>query len=683
MHWQLIAGIDWFLKPENWPIILEVALGIGLVIFVHELGHFAVAKACGVKCEKFYLGFDIGGWKLFKYKWGETEYGIGVLPLGGYVKMLGQDDNPNRLHEETERAKLKNESGEPVEGDALFDPRSYLAKSVPQRMAIISAGVIMNVIFCFVACMIVFAMGVEQMACVVGKTVPGRPAERAGLREGDRILQMGDEKDIIYRDIQIGIPLADNIQEGVKFVIERPGSSEPITINIFPEKRGLIHQIGIIPAHTRELEKPVYDLPFAPLALAKPDLHAGDVIVAVNGEPVADGVELDRKFQQHPEAVTVTVERADTTSPPNRIPRQVDVLLPAVSMKTFGITMQMGKIDAIRAGSPAEAAGVQPGDVLTQIDGEDVGDPLTLPTRLSKRAGQEIALAVSRSGKSLDMNVQLAEDGFNDTLVVQNAPIAAPVLGVAYFVENVVADVEPDSPAARAGIKQGDELVTATLVPPDDAVQSNKFGLKKEDFQPEINVKLGEEKSWPELMEVLQKLLPGTRAELTLKGERKVTLEPAPSETWFNPDRNLALSTVTTLQKATTVAADLRLARRETIYYLSTVFRFIRKIGTGQVPISGLGGPVTIAHQAGIEATAGLSKFILFLAMLSANLAVLNFLPIPVLDGGHMVFLAAEGVRGKPVSERVVACFQFAGFFLLASLMVFVLLLDVGLIPRG
>src|SRR5690348_10035337 len=98
-----------------------------MVIFVHELGHFAVAKACGVKCEKFYLGFDIGGWKLFKYKWGETEYGIGVLPLGGYVKMLGQDDNPNRLHEEMERAKLKTAEGEPVqgetaEGDTIFDP---------------------------------------------------------------------------------------------------------------------------------------------------------------------------------------------------------------------------------------------------------------------------------------------------------------------------------------------------------------------------------------------------------------------------------------------------------------------------------------------------------------------------------------------------------------------------------
>ena len=84
-----------------------LAIALGFVIFVHELGHFIVAKLCGVKCEKFYLGFDIGGWKLCKFQYGETEYGIGVLPLGGYVKMLGQEDNPNRLKAEIERSKLQ------------------------------------------------------------------------------------------------------------------------------------------------------------------------------------------------------------------------------------------------------------------------------------------------------------------------------------------------------------------------------------------------------------------------------------------------------------------------------------------------------------------------------------------------------------------------------------------------
>ena len=105
MDFCLIAS-GW-LSLDLWIAVLKVAIGLGMVIFVHELGHFAVAKMCGVKCEKFYLGFDIGGWKLGKFRWGETEYGIGILPLGGYVKMLGQEDNPARLKEEIERAKQK------------------------------------------------------------------------------------------------------------------------------------------------------------------------------------------------------------------------------------------------------------------------------------------------------------------------------------------------------------------------------------------------------------------------------------------------------------------------------------------------------------------------------------------------------------------------------------------------
>ena len=128
----------WYLEWETWLAIFEVAVGLGFVIFVHELGHFVVARLCGVKCEKFYLGYDIGGLKLFKFRRGETEYGIGILPLGGYVKMLGQEDNPARLREEIERAKQTAEAGPTKSGpsaaevesarQALFNPRSYLVQ---------------------------------------------------------------------------------------------------------------------------------------------------------------------------------------------------------------------------------------------------------------------------------------------------------------------------------------------------------------------------------------------------------------------------------------------------------------------------------------------------------------------------------------------------------------------------
>ncbi|HWA97608.1 MAG TPA: site-2 protease family protein, partial [Pirellulales bacterium] len=106
LHLIAETWLQWFAEPGTWLAIAEVAGGLGFVIFVHELGHFLVAKACGVKCEKFYLGFDLYGLKLFKFKAGETEYGIGILPLGGYVKMLGQDDNPAAAAREAERSRL-------------------------------------------------------------------------------------------------------------------------------------------------------------------------------------------------------------------------------------------------------------------------------------------------------------------------------------------------------------------------------------------------------------------------------------------------------------------------------------------------------------------------------------------------------------------------------------------------
>ncbi len=108
---------------------------------------------------------------------------------------------------------------------------------------------------------------------------------------------------------------------------------------------------------------------------------------------------------------------------------------------------------------------------------------------------------------------------------------------------------------------------------------------------------------------------------------------------------------------------------------------FLRKMGTQISPLA-LGGPKAIAEAAGSAAYEGVSQLLIFLTLLSANLAVVNFLPIPLLDGGHMVFLILEGIMRRPVSERVVVAFHYLGFIFIISLMMFVLGLDFGLIPR-
>ena len=125
-----------------------------------------------------------------------------------------------------------------------------------------------------------------------------------------------------------------------------------------------------------------------------------------------------------------------------------------------------------------------------------------------------------------------------------------------------------------------------------------------------------------------------------------------------------------------------RLGLRKTVESLSMVYRFLQRLSQNQISPKLLGGPVTIARVAGQSAEEGFAALLMFLTMLSANLAVVNFLPIPVLDGGHMVFLIYEGIMGKPPSERVFVLFSYLGLAFILTLMLFVLGLDFGFISR-
>jgi regulator of sigma E protease len=205
---------------EQWATrlynIMLVALGLGFVIFVHELGHFLAAKAFGVKCEKFYVGFDVPikigpirlPSKLVHFQWGETEYGIGAIPLGGYVKMLGQDDDPRRAEAEAQRIRTENPNA--PEGDPSrlqLDPRSFPAKSVGARMVIISAGVVMNLIFGVLMAAWAFSGGVPYEPSVIGEVNPGDPAWKNGLRAGDKVVQVGSliDHDLSFRDMFMSV----------------------------------------------------------------------------------------------------------------------------------------------------------------------------------------------------------------------------------------------------------------------------------------------------------------------------------------------------------------------------------------------------------------------------------------------------------------------------------------------
>ena len=202
----------------------QVALGLGFVIFVHELGHFLAAKTFGVRCDKFYVGFDvpmsIGPIKLpstlGKFTWGETEYGIGIIPLGGYVKMLGQNDDPRAAEEEAARVR---EGGD--EESEELNPRSYTAKPVWQRMIIISAGVIMNLIFAVILAGVAYWSGAPYTPTLVGDTYAGGPAWESGLQVGDKIVRYGamdeNEPNIFFDDLRM-----DTLMRGLDRDLQLP-----------------------------------------------------------------------------------------------------------------------------------------------------------------------------------------------------------------------------------------------------------------------------------------------------------------------------------------------------------------------------------------------------------------------------------------------------------------------------
>ena len=332
-------------------------------------------------------------------------------------------------------------------------------------------------------------------------------------------------------------------------------------------------------------------------------------------------------------------------------------------MRWLGLVMEMGPVTAMQADSPAAAAGIRVGDLLRTIDGKPVGDPLRLPDRLRGRAGETVKLGILREGKQLlEIPVKLSRaDDFYIPLD-EDGPAAIPALGLAYRVSNRVAEAVANTPAAAAGLKAGDLLVKATMIPPnEETLKRLRKSSQYDDLtQHKLEIPFDDNHhNWPFLMFVLQKMLPGTTVQLEYsrpdKHEETLTtkpLEPVTAKDWFNPDRGLIFGMKTFMQTADSFGEAVRLGGKKTLDSTLAVYQMIHSMGSGRVSPRYLGGPVTIFWAALQRAKAGVGSLLLFLTLLSADLAVLNFLPIPLLDGGHMVMLLWEGISGKPVDER-------------------------------
>jgi regulator of sigma E protease len=465
-----------------------------------------------------------------------------------------------------------------------------------------------------------------------------------------------------------------------------------------PNVDGHYPTIGVGPPSTTTLGEDLPALPGTAAAAARPALEGGDEIVQVGDAPVDNYAELRRQLALHPDKpLTITVLRRPPGARPAQdgeqgggdaqddVGKRVATEIAPQPMRRLGLVMEMGPVTAVQEGSPAEKAGIQAGDVLLTIDGHKPGDPMTLPQRLRGLAGQSVKLVLSRKGGELTREVTLRNADWFTEAYTPGSPVGVPSLGIAYSVLNRVAGVVPGSPAAEKSIGAGEVVAGAKLIPPDEeAIRT--AGIEKEAAlldQGTVTIEFDDEQlNWPHMLAQLQARLPGTHVELTLRDEqddqRTVTLEPADAEGWFYPLRGLLPETETFTRKAGSLRQAADWGYDETVDSLLLIYRTLEKLGSGQVSAKELVGPVGIIQLASRSAAQGTGELLIFLTILSANLAVLNFLPIPVLDGGHMVFLAYEGVRGKPPSENVFLALSYLGLIFILGLMIWVIGLDIG-----
>jgi regulator of sigma E protease len=678
---SMIANV-WF--EWIWPA-LQFVLGLGLVVFVHELGHFLVARKVGINVERFALGF---GPRLVGIKRGGTDYCLCAFPLGGYVKMLGQEDFA------------------PLEEDDTLDPKSFAAKSVGQRFAVIAAGVVMNVIFAALLFLLVGMIGKKFSSPVVGGVVPGSPAETVqltwdlpatapnevspppakGLKAGDRFVRFNGDPINRFDVIQMNSLLAG---KGTEFpvVVKRDANGVTWTGRGRIGLKRLLLPGTNIKVWSMGIKKPastVIEQAMDPCSPFKQD----DRLVAVASEPVEHFWDLEPiRKRLTGEPTTATVERNGKTvtlkihptltmngesyfalkdgrrirgelidhsdngktlvfrtTDGNSIEVPTDDLAAPEPLEILGLSPRL-KVRDVVPGSPAEDAGIRKGDILAGY-GDHLPPTHRDVTKVNEKVlGGKTTAVILRDGKRQTLTVEPAEqDG-------------KAMMGIHIGYDNdhlVIAGVRDGSPAddANEAILPGDEI---------RAVNGEAIS------------------TWTQLYARLQELQ-GKPVALTIRrGGDTFTAELTGELTdeQFSPENFIAQLGVAFQPLQVTVSFNnpidaLAWGGSETLRHIVWGYFTLKGLITRDVSHKAVAGPVGMGDMTIKAAREGPIHFLYLMAVISAALAVMNFLPIPVVDGGHAVFLLIEKVRGKPLPLKVVNIIQIAGLALLG--IVFLLL---------
>jgi regulator of sigma E protease len=570
-------------------------------------------------------------------------------------------------------------------------------------MAIISAGVIMNVILglgCFVYA---YGQGMVEMPAKVGGVEPASPAYDAGMRSGDEIVAIDGRGDLSWNSMQLKIVLSSQGQ-ALHFEVKRPEHEELIGLDIQPRRETGsdrptigVHNSNSLNLLALLLPSGMKNPPQYPQAETTEDMLPVDTLVAVGPEgqeptQVQNIVQYHRLLARYQDQPLVhLIERHEGTEDgPGKVLNRFDVTFPPAKFVDFGFRLAFENIAAIRKGSPADQAGFRKEDRIVKVGGGDV-DPVRLPSLCYDNAGKPMTFEVERTGADGSKTSHTLTVTPDDTPPWTEMPVPwiemsassnaldVPGLGLCYVIRPHIAAVAPGSPAARAGLKAGDVISAVTIASPRFVELAKVKGSKAKTTPPKPETITFDEASpaWIKAFCNLQYNSDTTVSMVVNKGSKPVEIKAEPDPIWSLPSRGLMFMHLVQKLPPQSMAAALRRGWDDTIESILSIYGTIRNLVLGRLGPKGLAGPIRIVGYAYNTARSSMNDLIHFLGILSINLAVINFLPIPPLDGGQMLFLMAEKIRGRPLPESALGAGIVVGLVLVVCLMIFVLFQDV------